>query len=172
MHRLFIFLLLVISTKTYAQTNFQWDVIIDSLNQNEGQLYSAGVLFITQNWPYPQNVVRDDDPAGGIILVKSVIPIQDPVVGLYNFSYECTLLFKDRKARIQVDHVVCKSAFFEPQRPAPFLSVHDGYIKQTDNFLVIGITEKQYLRIMGNLKIALQSLVDSYVGAIKKGSNW
>ena len=167
----------LIGIKSFGQTNFKWDVIIDSLDSNKSQLYSKSKLFIGETWNSAQNVIQADDKEAGIILVKG-ITIQNLYFQLndhkWTFSYTIKFLMKDNRCRVIIEDVYC-SAARTGQYEWPHLPVADSY-PDSKGLKLTGINKKRYLTLMTSLKQELQSIVDSYINYVKEplidNSDW
>ncbi len=166
-----------IGIASFGQTNFKWDVIIDSLDDNQSQLYSKTKLFIGEAWKSAQNVIQNDDKDAGIILVKG-LSIQNLYYQMndhrWTFSYSVKFLMKDNKCRVIINNVYCSAARVA-QYEWPHMPVSDTY-PTTKGLKITGVNEKRYLQIMTSLKQELQSNVDSYINYVKKplvnNSDW
>jgi len=167
----------LIGIKTFGQTNFKWDVIIDSLDSNKSQLYSKSKLFIGETWNSAQNVIQIDDKDAGIILVKGVT-IQNLYFQMndhnWTFSYTIKFLMKDNRCRVIIEDIHC-SAARTGQYEWPHLPVAETY-PDSKGLKLTGLNKKRYLTLMVSLKQELQSIVDSYTEYVKKplinNSDW
>lgn len=162
-------LLMFLGLALFGQKDFKWDIIIDSLPDNQNQLFSKTKLFIAETWKSAQNVIQNDDKEAGIILVKG-LSIQNMFFQLndhrWTFAYTVKFLIKEGKCRLIVENVNCQSAICRNYKWV-LLPVQDNYpeeqgMKKTNLF------EGKYLELMTSLKQELQSIVDSYTINIKK----
>jgi len=154
---------------SFGQTNFKWDVISDSLEDNQSQLYSKTKLFIGETWKSAQNVIQNDDKEGGVILVKG-LSIQSLYYQMndhrWTFNYTIKFLMKDNKCRIVIEDVYCSAARVA-QYEWPHMPVAETY-PTSKGLKITGVNEERYLTIMTSLKQELQSIVDSYMTAVNK----
>lgn len=166
---LLLILLLTTGIASYGQVNFKWDVIIDSLELNQDQLYSKTKLFIGETWKSAQNVIQNDDKVAGVILVKGLC-IENIFFQMndhrWTFSYNVKFYIKDKKCRIVIDNVYCESAR-AGQYEWPHLPVADNYPTEKGP-KTTGLFKDRYLELMHLVKLDLQSIVDSYVLNSKK----
>lgn len=166
---------LFIGLVSFGQTNFKWDVITDSLEDNKSQLYSKTKLFIGETWKSAQNVIQNDDKEAGIILIKGV-SIQNLYYQMndhrWTFNYTIKFLMKDNKCRIVIEDVYCSAARVA-QYEWPHMPVSETY-PESKGLKITGVNEKRYLTIMTSLMQELQSIVDTYSTAVKKpnDSDW
>jgi len=166
-----------VETASFGQASFQWDVITDSLDDNQSQLYSKTKLFIGETWKSAQNVIQNDDKDAGIILVKGVI-IQNLYYQMndhrWTFSYSVKFLMKDNKCRIIIEDVYCSAARVTHYE-WPHMPVSDVY-PSSKGMKITGVNEKRYVQIMVSLRQELQSIIDSYIDYVKKplvnNSDW
>lgn len=154
---------------TYAQTDFKWDVIIDSLDDSKSQLYSKTKFFISETWKSAKDVIQNDDKESGLILIKG-LSVQNLFFQLndHKWTYSHTIKFfmKDNKCRIIIEDVYCQSARCQ-QYEWPHMPVADNY-PSSNGLKITGVNEKRYLELMTSLKQELQSIVDLYSSAMKK----
>ena len=154
---------------SYGQTNFEWDVITDSLEDDKSQLYSKTKLFIGEAWNSAQNVIQNDDKDAGVILVKGV-SVQNLFYQLndhkWTFNYSVKFLMKDGKSRIIIENVYCSAARVA-QYEWPHMPVADVY-PTSKGSKITGVNEKRYHTIMAELKQDLQTIVDAYAEAVKQ----
>ena len=152
-----------------GQTDFKWDIISDSLEDNKTELFSKTKLFIGETWKSAQNVIQSEDKEGGIILVKGA-SVKELVFQLNNhtwtFNYSVKFLMKDNKCRVIIEDVYCSSARCR-QYEWPHMPVADAY-PESKGLKLTGVNEQRYLTIMASLKQELQSIVDQYMDAVKK----
>ena len=168
---------MLIGITSFGQTNFKWDVIIDSLDDNQGQLYSKTKLFIGETWKSAQNVIQNDDKDAGIILVKG-ISVQNLYYQMndhrWTFSYSVKFLMKNNKCRIIIEDVYCSAARVA-QYEWPHMPVSDVY-PSSKGLKITGVNEKRYVQLMISLRTELQSIVNSYTDYVKKplfnNSDW
>lgn len=164
-----ILIFLLIGEFSFGQTNFKWDVIIDSLEGNQSELYSKTKLFIGETWKSAQNVIQNDDKEAGVILVKGA-SVQNLFYQMndhrWTFDYTIKFLMKDNKCRIIIEDVYCSAARVA-QYEWPHMPVSDTY-PEPKGLKTTGVNESRYLSIMTELKQELQSIVNSYAVAIKK----
>lgn len=166
---LFTFILFFIGLVTFGQTNFKWDIITDSLEDNKSQLYSKTKLFVGETWKSAQDVIQNDDKESGLILVKG-ISIQNLYYQMndhkWTFNYTIKFLLKDNKCRIIIEGIYCSAARVA-QYEWPHMPVADSY-PISKGLKLTGLNEKRYLTVMSTLKQEMQSLVDSYIATVKK----
>jgi len=158
-----VIVILIFSTqKSFSQTNFEWDVIIDSLTETQSNLYSKTKLFIAETWNSAQNVIQNDDAEKGLILVKG-ISNQNLFYQLsehkWNFSYTVKFMLKENKCRIIINNVYCVEAR-TGKFDWPLVPVSDNY--PADGWKKTSLSDKRYLELMSNLKSDLQKIVTSY----------
>ncbi len=160
----------------YAQTNFKWEKV-DSVSKTKEQIYSDTKLFIAETWNSAQSVVQNDDKESGVILVRGEI-IQTTYVQIilvkWVYSYTVKFLMKERKYKIILDNVSCKSAFWG-EKP------YSGCIDACDTcefpgLWAAGINKAQYNKLLDTLKGDIQRIIDNYDVYMKKpsivNSNW
>lgn len=158
-----------------GQSNFKWDIKIDSLKNNRAELYSITKQYIAETWKSAQNVIQNDDKENGIILVKG--NISESMKYMMNihefvFNYNVKFMIKDNKCRLVVDNVICNS-----HRVGvinwPVVIVNEVY---SDDMKRAMVNEKNYLTLMQMLKTDIQTiLVDSYPKYLKNSmsvNNW
>jgi len=170
-------LFMIMSILSFAQENFKWDTIIDSLDGNKDELYSKTKLFIAENWKSAQNVIQNEDKEAGIILIKG-LSIQYMFFQLWdhkwNFSYSVKFLTKDNKCRIVIENVYCESARCSVHE-WPHLPVADTYPTEK-GLKTTGLSQERYIELMTLLKQDLQSIVDLYTISVKnpiiKNADW
>lgn len=174
---LFAIIFTFINTISFGQTGFKWDVIIDSLNSNQNELYSKTKLFIAETWNSAQNVIQNDDKAGGIILVKALnIQILNFQTLDHKWVYKYTVKFfmKNNRCRIIIDNVFCESAMCR-QEEWPLLQPSFNY-PSSKGLRITGINEKRYMQLMTSLEQDLQNIVSSYKEYVKEplinNSDW
>jgi hypothetical protein len=163
--------LLLIASLSFAQTDFQWDVIVDSLDASKSELYSKTKLFIGENWISAQEVIQSDDPESGIILIKA-LSIQNLFYQMNNhrwtFPYTVKFMMKDNNCRIIIDNVYCDGARCGAYE-WPHLPVADKYPTEK-GLQKTGLYEERYLELMSNLKDELQGIVNAYSEYVRKPS--
>jgi hypothetical protein len=176
--RFFFFIAIVLFfSNGYCQTNFEWDVIIDSPDNSKSELYSKSKLFIAETWKSAQDVIQNDDSESGVILVKAK-SVQNLYFQLndhrWTFDYSIKFLMKDNKCRIIIDNVHCEAARAGTYE-WPHMPVADRY-PETKGLIRTGVNEERYLKVMTMLKSELQMIVDSYSAYVRKplvnDSNW
>jgi len=174
---LLVLALMLISITSFGQANFKWDVIIDSLDDNQDQLYSKTKLFIGETWKSAQNVIQNDDKDAGIILIKG-ISVQNLYYQMndhrWTYSYSIKFLMKNNKCRIIIEDVYCSAARVA-QYDWPLMPLSDVY-PSSKGMKITGVNEKRYIQLMTSLRAELQSIVDSYTDYVKKplvnNSDW
>jgi hypothetical protein len=113
---LFIFLQLLFTLNSLAQSNFEW-VNTDSIQKTKDQIYSTTKMFIAETWKSSKEVIQNDDKDGGIILIKGKTKInwEQPLkTGMTNmtifheswYSYNVTFRMKNSKYQIKIDNVI------------------------------------------------------------------
>ena len=176
MKKLFFFTILLISSNLFAQENYKWDVVIDSLQKSKDKLYNDTKVFIVKTWNSANNVIQLDDKENSHIMVKGII--QEPIsaggtiIGDAYYSYLVNFYFKDNKAKISIDNVQ-----FSKQTVG---MIWDTYLvnlptKEYPGMTKAGLSKKSYERLYTNLNFKLQSIIDMYIIDIKKESkidNW
>lgn len=160
---------ILIGLVSLGQSNFKWDVITDSLENNKSELYSKTKLFVGETWRSAQDVIQNDDKESGIILIKGV-SVQNLYYQMNNhrwvFNYTIKFMIKDNKCRILIEDVYCSDARVA-QYKWPHMPVSDTY-PASKGFKTTGVNKDRYLIIMKSLKLELQSIADSYVHEVKK----
>lgn len=158
----------LISIFSHGQTNFKWDIVIDSLEENQSQLYSKTKLFIGETWRSSQDVIQNDDAAAGVILVKG-LSVQNLFYQMndhrWTYAYSIKFMVKDKKCRIVIDNVYCDAARCATYE-WPHMPVADVYPTEK-GLKLTGVNEERYLELMTKLKSELQMVVDSYSAYIK-----
>ena len=160
---------ILIGLVSFGQSNFKWDVITDSLENNKSELYSKTKLFIGETWKSAQDVIQNDDKEAGVILIKGV-SVQNLYYQMndhrWTFNYTIKFMIKDNKCRILIEDVYCSAARVA-QYEWPHMPVSDTY-PESKGLKITGVNEERYLTIMTSLKLELQSIADSYTAAVKK----
>ena len=155
--------LLFINISAFSQENFKWDIIIDSLDNEQSELYSKTKLFIGKTWKSANDVIQSDDAESGTILVKG-LNVQNLNYQMndhrWTYSYTITFMTKDNKCRIKIEDVYCSGARAGTYE-WPKMPVNDSY-PEKKGLRVTGVNEERYLELMQNLKAELQSIVDAY----------
>ncbi len=164
---LFIILTLIGYT-SYGQKDFKWDIIIDSLDGTQKELYSKTKVFIAENWVSANVVIQDDDKESGIIIVKGVIQ-KDIFFTLnehtYVFTHTVKFLIKDNKCRIIINNVNCTYARCQ-KYDWPLMPVSDTY-PEKKGVRITGMSEENYIHTMRSLKKDLHQLYKDYKKYIK-----
>ena len=177
-NRLFVLIsILMYSSTSYCQTDFKWDVVIDSLDYSKSELYSKTKLFIGETWNSAQNVIQSDDKESGVVLVKG-ISVQNLYYQMndhrWTYAYSIKFMMKDNKCRIVIDKVHCDAARCGTYEWA-HMPVADSY-PTTKGLKTTGVNEKRYLELMTMLKSELQMIVNSYSDYVQKttekNSDW
>ena len=93
MKHLLLLFVLTLSTISFSQKNFNWQ-IKDSVNKSSSEIYTATKQFIGKTWNNSNEVIKNDDKEGGIVLVKGLTnKITFDQMGAkyaYTYSYEVT----------------------------------------------------------------------------------
>ena len=161
--------LLFIGLMSFGQSNFKWDVVIDSLDNNKSELYSKSKTFIKEARKSANDVIQNDDKEGGVIFVKGLnfqslrYKASDH---RWRFSYSIKFLMKDYECRIIIDDVLCTSAKVGSYN-WPKMPVADSY-PESKGIRITGVNKVRYTTIMDSLKGELQFVVNSYVSSLKK----
>tara|TARA_R110000803_G_C11987103_1_gene321473 strand:+ start:3110 stop:3667 length:558 start_codon:yes stop_codon:yes gene_type:complete len=154
---------------SFGQTDFKWDVIVDSLESDKSELYSKSKLFIAEVYKSAQNVIQNDDKEAGIILVKGAT-LQTLYYQLnihkWTFSYSIKFLVKDNKCRIIIEGVYCSDARVGIH-DWPLMPVSNTY-PESKGLRITGLNKKRYSLLMMKLKEELQLTVDLYAAYVKK----
>ena len=161
---------ILISGVINGQENFTW-VKVDTIHKSKSQIYSDTKLFIAEFWKSAQDVIQNDDKEAGIILIKGSTRVMgvNHSLNVFNYRYNYTVTFrmKENRYKITIDNVYCDKAYatnYEIQKIEPF----DGeYVKGISPTL----PEKKALKIMNELKLDLQSIIDNYQIEIKSNNS-
>jgi hypothetical protein len=157
--------IVIIATVVRGQENFEWKVVIDSLDATKSELFDKTSQFLASNWKSAQDVVQYSDKETGTIIIKGA-SIHKPRVhgGVYPtfiFNYTAKMQVKDGKARIILSDVYCSDAiagvYSWPKMPV------SDYYPEKKGIWVTGLKEKDYTLLMSSLKSELQGIVDSYI---------
>ena len=170
LNKLIILTIMVLTSSiSFCQTDFKWDVIIDSLEDSKSQLYSKTKLFIGETWKSAQDVIQSDDAQSGVILVKG-LSIQNLYYQMndhrWTYAYNIKFYMKDNKCRIVIGDVYCDAARCGTYE-WPHMPVADNY-PETKGLKTTGVNETRYFKLMSMLKAELQMVVDSYSEFVKK----
>ncbi|NQT78013.1 MAG: DUF4468 domain-containing protein [Bacteroidetes bacterium] len=152
--------------KNYGK-DFKWDIIIDSLEDTQGQLYSKTKMFIGETWKSAHDVIQNDDKEAGLILVKGAsvkhlyFALNDHV---WTFRYNVKFLLKDYKTRLIIEDVYCDAA-----RCGTWEWPHVPVADQPPNpcYGTTSLSKRQYTKLMTSLKNELQLIVLAWKIAIK-----
>ena len=160
----------------YGQKNFNWDVVVDSLNKNRSELFSETKMFIAENAYSAQDIIQNNDPEYGVILTKGTFTVQTKyTVYVIEATYRCTITFyvKDNKVRIKLSDIYNSSSIYAGktiQSLKPFDP--NGEIPSG---LIYGIPKKKAVEIMVKLQENIQKYVDDYIKYVsndKINSGW
>lgn len=160
----------ITSMMGFTQTNFKSEKI-DSISKTKSQIYSDTKMFIAEFWKSAINVIQNDDMEAGMILLKgstkqSVSYALTPLEFWY--SYNVKFLMKDNKYKIIVDEIKYQSG------PSSLWDKKAQYLVPLDEFpgySTSGLPEKQWNKLISNLKTEILSIVDNYEKYIKKQSS-
>ena len=97
--------LIFLINKSFAQSNFEWDVKIDSLNKSKSELYAQTKMFVAENAYSAMDISQNNDPENGIILLKGTFKIEvNYTLYVIEAIYRTTVTFyiKDNRARIKI----------------------------------------------------------------------
>ncbi len=157
---------LILST-IYAQENFTWSEI-GTVQKSKSQIYSDTKMFIAKYWKSAQDVIQNDDKEMGIILIKgsSIKKVKYSMNDFtYVYYYNVTFRMKENRYKITIDMVHCDEAY--PIGPARFeipkIEPFDGeYIKANFGWSGVTLPEKKALKMIAELKLEMQSIIDNY----------
>ena len=153
----------------FTQTNFKLEKI-DSISKTKSQIYSDTKMFITEFWKSAQNVIQNDDKEAGMILLKGTTK-QSVSYALstleFWYSYNIKFLMKDNKYKIIADEIKYQSG------PSSLWDKKAQYLVPLEKFpgySTSGLPEKQWNKLISNLKNEIGLIVESYEKYIKKQS--
>lgn len=171
---------ILLATVTFGQVNFKWDKV-DSVDKTKAQIYSDTKLFIAKTWNSAQSVIQNDDKEAGNILIKGLL-IKEMVSGrgisaqVFGYVYDYTIIFmmKDGKYKIIIDNVSCTKAYFKanPTYKIALIQPFDGIdnCPETGTWKNLGVSKETAVRMIGEIKLELQNIVDDYLKTIKMAS--
>jgi hypothetical protein len=156
-------LLAIIAQGAFAQTNFKWDIVIDSLEGSKQELYLKTKQFIAETWKSSKDVIQNDDSISGVVLVRAK-SAQTLFYDLNNhdwvFTYDVKFMIKDGKCRIIIDDVYCISARVGAYN-WPLPPVQDEYPTEKP-WRKTNLSKKNYLKLMAQLKTELNQIALEY----------
>tara|TARA_R110002050_G_scaffold195593_1_gene330434 strand:- start:26956 stop:27468 length:513 start_codon:yes stop_codon:yes gene_type:complete len=161
---------LLFSFPVFSQTNFEWDVIINTPDLTQEEIYARTKLFIGKSWKSAEDVIQSDERDAGQVLVKVKI-LEHVSHYRYGFKYNIVFLMKDQKARILISDVECVYAksYDDLWIFPPLL---DQY-PQRNAKQITGLNEERYLTLIIKLKLDLQQIVNNYkVAVLKYSPEW
>jgi len=151
-----------------ASSQYEWDVIIDSLGTSKEGLYNMTKMFIAETWNSANNVIQNDNKEGGQIVVKGsthkTVYENYGQVKITNY-YRYTIKFyqKDGKVRMIITDVNHKLttphrwSAYPVNLYSPFRTrMKSGYAAHNYNTVKTGISKN------------LQSLVTRYAKYIQQ----
>jgi len=156
--------IVIIATAVRGQENFEWKVVIDSLDATKSELFDKTSQFVASNWKSAQDVVQYSDKETGTIIVKGLNKQTmkwHTVYPNWIFSYTVKFQVKDGKARIIISDVICSDAYCGINK-WPILQPTESYPKKK-GFWKTNLKENEYNSLMDSLKSELQGIIDSYI---------
>jgi len=160
-------LLFMIPLAAFGQNDFEF-VMRDSCAMTQNEIYLASKRFIAETWNDPNQVIKNDDPEAGVILLRGLHIEEMRFQGInhvWKFTYQVKFQMRDNEFRVSIENVSCESADAEgrawPLLPMSLTYPERGYMKTS-------LKEDRYLTIMQNVHGVMQSIQDRYAEAMKK----
>ena len=167
------FLGTILLSISFAQENFEWDLVSDSIEIDKEELYSKTKLFIAETWKSADDVIQLDDKEGGQILIKgvSVQKVKHATALFeYTYSYNLTFKFKDGKCRVFLKNVQCELAHYSYNEVVKIEPFEGGDCPKTSS-AGVGISKKKAIIMMESLKQELQAIVDEYLSQMNNDNS-
>lgn len=156
------FIAFIATTFIFSQKNFEWQKK-DSVKNSQSEIYTKTKMFIGTTWNSAVDVIQNDDPTGGVILVKGLTSpkmfIQLGATYSYTYSYNVTFKMKDSKYLFEINNVKCHSTTGSSFDNKLFIEPHDEENCPYAN-KKFGLKCNE---LMTELKNELQSIEDAYV---------
>lgn len=164
--RLLLLISFLVSFTVFGQQNFKWDLILDSLNLTQNEIYAKTKLFIANTDKSSSYKTENDDKMMGVVLLKGFSTISIKKSREYTFSYTVLIKFRDNKAKISVYNVFCIDAYngLDPIDTIPVLDLYPT----KKGWVTTGLNEKNYLKLMGRLRTELSDKIEAYRIEIQK----
>ena len=155
MKNIIILILVVISFSTFAQKEFEHDIIIDSLESNSYELFIKSQYVATTGL---MSKIRYLDEKNKIIHVQKYATPR--VLGDHvQYQYNLILLVKDNMARVIINNVQCTDKKYKYSNlPITTVFLADNKELETRN------TKKNYQKLM----LKLKNLIDEDMKSIEK----
>jgi hypothetical protein len=163
---------ILVFTSCYAQSNFVWKKT-GAVAKTKSQIYSDTKMYIAKTWASSNDVMKDDDREGGVILYRAVTIVKLPYkLGKYEYVYAYNLTFriKDHSYEIILDNVYCQSARLDGRKGSPVTKINPfegDNCPETGTPKKIGLPKEEAIAMMSSFKKQLQDYVDGYMKYLK-----